>query len=314
MYIGQSVNPSARFRQHKHDAKKHKENDQHNIALYNAMNKYGVEHFHFDIIEECRVEDLEYREPYWINQLNTLVPNGYNILKGGRKLSGEDNPFFGKHHTEEAKQQMSEAHKELYIGENNPMYGRHHTDETKEKIKQKNLDKNMYEYHSRRMMNNRAWEKSKNINPIIAINHDSKQVLLFYTKARAGRYIKEIGLSNAKTPESAIRKYLDNKKYKGRLVYGFEWFYARELIDNSFFYKDISTCGQGVNCLISSCEDKIDILFKPYFLHDKDEVVNLSDCYAQINNRLMSIKLLSNHMIVYLMRGELHESAHRFCN
>lgn len=268
------------------------------------MNKHGYEHFHFEIIEECKVEDLEIREPYWIQHLNTLAPNGYNILKGGKSLSGENNPFYGKHHTKEAKQIMSDKHKDLYLGENNPMYGKHHSDETKEKIKQKNLDKNMYEYHSQRMMNNRVWEKSKNINPIIAINHESKQALLFYTKARAGRYIKEVGLSNAKTPESAIRKYLDNGKYKGGLAYGFEWFYARELIDNYFFYKNLSTCGQGVNCLIYSGDDKIDILFKPYFLHNKDEIVDLSDYYTQITNRLMSVKLLSNHMIAYLMKGD----------
>ena len=314
MYIGQTVNPTTRFQQHKHDAEKAKENNQHNIVLYNAMNKYGIEHFHFEIIEECKVEDLEIREPYWIQHLNTLTPNGYNILKGGKSLSGENNPFYGKRHTEEAKQKMSDKHKDLYIGENNPMYGKYHSDETKEKIKQKNLDKNMYEYHSQRMMNNRAWEKSKNINPVIAINHDKKQVLLFYTKARAGRYIKEIGLSNAKTPESAIRKYLDNKEYKGRLVYRFEWFYARELIDSVFFYKDVSTCGQGVNCVVYSDKDIIDILFKPYFFDNKDAIIDLSDYYTRINCKVMSIKTLSNHIIAYLMRGDLYESTQRFCN
>ena len=82
------------------------------------------------------------------------------VIKGG------NNPMFGKHHSEEAKiemtkgkkgkirkpfsketkRKMSEAHK----GENNPMFGKHHSEETRRKmrlsaikrIEQNNLDGN----------------------------------------------------------------------------------------------------------------------------------------------------------------------------
>ena len=50
------------------------------------------------------------------------------------KHIGADNPFYGKHHTEEAKKKMSKARKGKYAGETHPMYGKHHTDEAKKKM------------------------------------------------------------------------------------------------------------------------------------------------------------------------------------
>lgn len=51
-------------------------------------------------------------------------------MKG--KNSGESHPFYGKHHTEEAKRKIAEANK----GRQSPMKGRHHTEETKKKIRE----------------------------------------------------------------------------------------------------------------------------------------------------------------------------------
>ena len=62
------------------------------------------------------------------------------------RLVGENNPFYGKHHTEESINKIREAQEQYWTeekrleqsnklsGENSPWYGRHHTDETKEKI------------------------------------------------------------------------------------------------------------------------------------------------------------------------------------
>lgn len=47
---------------------------------------------------------------------------------------GENNPFYGKHHTDETKRKISETHK----GENNHFYGKRHTEETKRKISEAN--------------------------------------------------------------------------------------------------------------------------------------------------------------------------------
>ena len=50
--------------------------------LYDAMNKYGIEHFHTEKLEECSMEDSNNREIYWIERLNTYH-SGYNATLGG---------------------------------------------------------------------------------------------------------------------------------------------------------------------------------------------------------------------------------------
>ena len=55
-----------------------------NRPLYNAFRKYGFENFVITLIEECSSkEQLKQRESFWIKELNSLVPNGYNLTEGG---------------------------------------------------------------------------------------------------------------------------------------------------------------------------------------------------------------------------------------
>lgn len=51
--------------------------------LYSAIRKYGIEHFHVDMLEECSAENSAQREIYWIDKLNTCGYHGYNATKGG---------------------------------------------------------------------------------------------------------------------------------------------------------------------------------------------------------------------------------------
>lgn len=76
-YVGQSIDCHRRFSQHKAVAGK-----DHHSALHGAMQKYGTENFQMEILEE-HVANYNEREQYWINHYNTLVPNGYNIMRGG---------------------------------------------------------------------------------------------------------------------------------------------------------------------------------------------------------------------------------------
>lgn len=50
--------------------------------LYRAMNKYGVENFSIQILEQCSPEEMDQREMYWINKLQSYH-NGYNATLGG---------------------------------------------------------------------------------------------------------------------------------------------------------------------------------------------------------------------------------------
>jgi len=74
-YIGQSINIEKRWYDHKHSID--------NFAIHSAMKKYGIENFSFEIVEECNEKDLDKKECFWIQEFNSLVPNGYNMVEGG---------------------------------------------------------------------------------------------------------------------------------------------------------------------------------------------------------------------------------------
>ena len=50
--------------------------------LYDAMNKYGVENFTVETLEECSSEEAADREMHWIQHFNTFK-DGYNATLGG---------------------------------------------------------------------------------------------------------------------------------------------------------------------------------------------------------------------------------------
>ena len=85
-------------------------------AINNARAKYGIEAFGFEILKECNDDELDYWETYYIKELNTKAPYGYNLTDGGDGINGY-------HHTEEWRKKVSEKLK-----------GRKHTEETKRKI------------------------------------------------------------------------------------------------------------------------------------------------------------------------------------
>ncbi len=77
IYIGFSYNINTRFIDHKHNIKKNKHINNH---LQQAINKYGIENFEFELLEECDKEFLCSQENYWANLLNVHNPKyGYNI-------------------------------------------------------------------------------------------------------------------------------------------------------------------------------------------------------------------------------------------
>lgn len=84
-YVGQTFRPDPSIRWLEH--KSHKES-----LIGKAIKKYGEEAFSFEIIDTCEsIEELNRKEIEYINKLNTMKPNGYNLFEGGwnRKLSIE---------------------------------------------------------------------------------------------------------------------------------------------------------------------------------------------------------------------------------
>ena len=87
-YVGQSVCIEKRFAQHKspYEQQRHSE-----LPLYKAFLKYGIQNFSFEVIEECKEEELDVKEQQYIEKFDSLCHhNGYNILSGGEGHVGEN--------------------------------------------------------------------------------------------------------------------------------------------------------------------------------------------------------------------------------
>ena len=70
------------------------------------MNKYGLEHFYFIIIEEVSNDSLNEREKFWIKFYNSLSPNGYNLTTGGEGALGRKSRFKGVPRPQEVKDKI----------------------------------------------------------------------------------------------------------------------------------------------------------------------------------------------------------------
>ena len=78
VYIGKTeLSIDKRFKEHCRDAFKQKNEKR---PLYSAMRKYGIEHFHIELIEETN--DPNEREKFWIEQKRSFK-YGYNATLGG---------------------------------------------------------------------------------------------------------------------------------------------------------------------------------------------------------------------------------------
>ena len=87
-YIGQSVRIEHRWQEHKSHYNWQRESKK---PLYLAFQKYGIENFTFEVLEECEREKLSEREKYWIAFYNTYK-DGYNQTSGGEDNAGENHP------------------------------------------------------------------------------------------------------------------------------------------------------------------------------------------------------------------------------
>lgn len=71
VYIGQSVHIERRWSEHCQPSS--------NSVIARAIKEYGKENFSFEILEQCLIEELDYKEEYYIHLYNSVVPNGYNV-------------------------------------------------------------------------------------------------------------------------------------------------------------------------------------------------------------------------------------------
>lgn len=150
-YVGQAKDIEKRFKEHMAGLKNKKHFNDYMQRLYNKYPR----NFIFSVIEECQIEQLNDREIFWINKLNTLSPNGMNLIQGGNV----------KTPSLETRKKISDSNK----GKPARNKGIPRTKETKLKIsiskkgnfllvKRKNKSSNYYGVYLTNIRNNSYWK------------------------------------------------------------------------------------------------------------------------------------------------------------
>jgi group I intron endonuclease len=142
-----------------------------------AINKYGVDNFDFKLVCITFDNQLDDMEIKYIEQYNSLVPNGYNLRMGGNS---------GRHNAE-TKQKISETLKKRYdnglIRLNNPRIGKPLSEITKKKLSEAHKGKKI----SQESINKRIISRRKN--KIIQLDIDGNILNSFDSCKEAGEYI-----------------------------------------------------------------------------------------------------------------------------
>lgn len=95
IYIGQTSNYEKRCSEHRTPTNKC-------LAFSKAIKKYGWDNFSHEILKEnLTIGEANYWEEFYICELNTLSPNGYNIAFGG----------YNRTHSEQTRRKLSESRK-----------------------------------------------------------------------------------------------------------------------------------------------------------------------------------------------------------
>lgn len=82
LYIGQTVNPQDRWRDHTREARK----EQPSMIVHHAMKKHGIDNFTFEVIETCDSQDEANYQEEWhikISCSHVSTDGGYNVSLGG---------------------------------------------------------------------------------------------------------------------------------------------------------------------------------------------------------------------------------------
>lgn len=153
-YVGQSKKPMTRWYRHQYLSERVKQGaklgDSCIQVIHLAIAKYGVESFHFQILEEVdTLEEANIREGYWEQYYNSLVPNGYNVAPGGNVR-----PM-----TEETKRKISEANKGKQF-----CLGRVLSEDTRRKISESNKGRVMSD-ETRELVCSTWFEKGQHTSP-----------------------------------------------------------------------------------------------------------------------------------------------------
>lgn len=183
-------------------------------AFDNAKKKYGKQNFKLQILEffNSKKEAFDAQEKY-INEYNTLVPNGYNISpKGG-------NGVFGCH-SEETKQKISNSEKGKIVSEETKLKQSLNNGSKTEQHKIKNRLSHLGKKQSNETKLKRSISSKGRISGMLGKNQ-SNEAKLKISKAHKGKIVSDetkkkmsaakIGKKMAEETKKKISLYHKNK-------------------------------------------------------------------------------------------------------
>ena len=206
VYIGQTVNSLAKRKEkHLRDAKS---NIDGSIVFYNALKKYRLSNFQWDIIDSAETkEELNKKEIQWIKKLKSHIRSGcgYNMTIGGEGSNGFK-------HSEKSKRKMSEVHK-----------GFKHTEESKRKMSQNRSGikrtPEMRKRDSEIRMGLGANEKNPRARAVVKLSKEGGFLERFPTAKQGAESVngKRSAISNCCNGES-------------KTSYGFKWMFEEDYL------------------------------------------------------------------------------------
>lgn len=156
-YIGQTNNLKRRWRQNGIEYYDYQKSEQDQSAFWKAIQSYGWNNFeHIILKDNLTLEEANYWEGYYMDYYKSRVTqNGYNIREAGSNgaLSEETKQKLSEIFKEKGlwKGDNNPKHLDPPIGEKNPMYGKHHSKETKQKISEAKKGSHLSEEHKQKI-------------------------------------------------------------------------------------------------------------------------------------------------------------------
>jgi len=145
VYIGQTNNPKRRWQAHKNAANKNKPEQ----IVQRALIKHGLNNFIFEVIATCKTwDDANNTETILVEQYNSLIPNGYNVSRGGynapkseefKKMMRNWHASLSDEEKEKRRKMHSESIKKLIETKGHPGLGTKRTPEHCERMRQLRL-------------------------------------------------------------------------------------------------------------------------------------------------------------------------------
>lgn len=191
-YVGKTLrSPEERFLEHLCDSRKQTHETR---PLYRAIKKYGEDNFSLQTLEECADELASEREIWYIKKLKTYA-HGYNATVGGDGTQLFDH--------EVIKTQLAAGLSQKFVAELNGC--------SIDLVRQV------------RTANNIPLTQVRKQPSVVMCTKDGSEVGVFISAGEAFRFLREVGITNARSDGGTHINAVCNGKRKE--AYGFGWKY-----------------------------------------------------------------------------------------